>query len=157
VRQLQPWSENLAKRQVKAPKVYLADTGMLHTLLGLPTADAVKSHPRVGASWEWFAMSAVIRRLGARESKCWFWATHQGAELDLLVTDGTKRRGFEFKRTVAPVVTKSMRIAMQDLRLGSLDVVHAGDDTFQMGDRIRAVALGRVLDDVEPLAQRKRR
>lgn len=151
VRQLPAWSENLGKRQVKAPKVYVADTGMLHALLGLADEDALLSHPKVGASWEAFALRAVTRRLGAHDDECWFWATQQGAELDLLVVRGGRRYGFEMKRTVAPEITKSMRIAMDDLRLERLAVIHAGERTFELGDRIRAVALKRVLLDLPPL------
>jgi uncharacterized protein len=93
----------------------------------------------------------VVRRLGAREDQCWFWATHQGAELNLLVVDGARRLGFEMKRTVAPATTKSMHVALADLRLDRLDVIHAGDDTYPLTERIRAVALRRVLEDVAPL------
>jgi predicted AAA+ superfamily ATPase len=88
VRQLQPWHENIAKRQVRAPKVYLADTGLLHALLGLGTRDALDGHPKVGASWEWFVIRELVRRLGVPREECWFWATHAGAELDLLVVHG---------------------------------------------------------------------
>ncbi|MCE9635288.1 MAG: ATP-binding protein [Planctomycetes bacterium] len=151
VRVLPPWSENLAKRQVRAPKVYIADTGLLHSLLGIETLDGLERHPKVGASWEGFAIGAVARRLGAREDQCYCWATHQNAELDLLVVDGDRRLGFEVKRTVAPAVTKSMHVALADLRLDRLDVIHAGDDTYPLTGKIRAVALRRVLDDVAPL------
>lgn len=96
-------------------------------------------------------MMAVTRRLGARDDECWFWATQQGAELDLLVIRGGRRYGFEMKRTVAPEITKSMRIAMEDLKLERLNVMHAGDRTFDLSDRIRAVALKRVLLDLPPL------
>ena len=95
VRQLQPWHANLSKRQVKAPKVYLRDSGLLHALLGLETEHDLLAHPQLGASWEGFAMGQVIRRLGARPRECFFWATHGGAELDLLVVRGNVRRGFE--------------------------------------------------------------
>ncbi len=144
VRQLQPWHENLAKRQVKSPKVYLSDSGLLHALLGIESLGELESHPRLGASWEGFALEAVIRTLGARPDECHFWATHSGAELDLLIVRGGKRRGFEFKRTEAPALTPSMRIALKDLKLDQLDVVHAGRETFPLGERVRAVPLGRV-------------
>lgn len=151
VRQLQPWHENLSKRQVRAPKTYVADSGLLHALLGLATASDVASHPKVGASFEGFALQEVVARLGARPEECFFWATHGGAELDLLVVRGNLRLGFEFKRSEAPKVTPSMRTALHDLSLDRLDVVHAGTETWPMGDRLRAVALSRVLDDVEVL------
>ncbi len=151
VRTLRPWRENLKKRQVKSPKVYVADPGLLHTLLGVETRDDLLGHPKVGASWEGLAVHAIVRRLGARPDECHFWATHAGAELDLLVVRGALRLGFEMKRTVAPTVTRSMHVALADLRLDRLDVIHAGKDTYPLTDRIRAVALRRVLTDVAPL------
>jgi predicted AAA+ superfamily ATPase len=151
VRQLQPWHENISKRQVKAPKVYLADSGLLHTLLNLKTLRDLEGHPKVGASWEGFAMAQVIRSLRARREECYFWATHGGAELDLLVIRGLKRRGFEFKRTSSPKVTPSMRSALSDLHLQSLDIIHAGEATFPLDKKIRAVALTRLLEDIRPL------
>lgn len=152
VRQLQPWHENLSKRQVKAPKLYIADSGLLHTLLNLPALHDLQGHPKVGASWEGFALDQTVRHIGARAEECFFWATHGGAELDLLVVRGRTRLGFEFKRTSAPRVTPSMRTALRDLGLKRLDVVHAGTATFPLSARIRAVALSRLLQDVAPLA-----
>jgi len=151
VRLLRPWSENLAKRQVKSPKVYLSDSGLLHSLLDVRSAADLERHPKVGASWEGFAIGAVVDRLRARWDECYFWATHGGAELDLLVVRGRTRLGFEMKRTTAPAVTRSMRTALNDLKLGRLDVVHAGPDTFPLAPRIRAVALRRLLEDLDPL------
>jgi predicted AAA+ superfamily ATPase len=151
VRRLPPWSENLGKRQVKSPKLYIADTGILHSLLGIESRAGLESHPKVGASWEGFGMSQVMERLGASRDECYFWATQAGAELDLLVIRGDRRMGFEFKRTVAPQVTKSMHIALEDLRLSSLDVVHAGDQTFPLREGIRALSLKRILTDLKPL------
>ncbi len=140
-RQLLPFSENLKKRQVKSPKVYIADSGLLHALLNLRDTTDLEGHPKVGASWEGFAMDIVLRQLEARPDECYFWRTHAGAELDLLVVRGRRRIGFEFKRTVAPKITRSMREAMKDLRLDHLDVIHAGDATFPLADKMRAVAL----------------
>lgn len=151
IRQLPPWHENISKRQVKSPKVYLTDSGLLHTLLNLRTLNDLEGHPKVGASWEGFAMGQVIRCLGARREECYFWATHGGAELDLLVTRGLKRWGFEFKRTSSPKVTPSMRSALSDLHLQSLDIIHAGETTFPLDRKIRAIALTRVLKDINPL------
>jgi len=151
LRQLPPWFENIGKRQVKAPKVYIADSGLLHTLLNVPTRADLEGHPKVGASWEGFALGEVMTRLGAQPEECFFWATHAGAELDLLVVRGNRRWGFEFKRTVAPRLTRSMHAALADLRLERLDVVHAGDQTFPLADTVRALALGRLLDDLDPL------
>jgi hypothetical protein len=151
IRQLPPWHENISKRQVKAPKVYIADSGILHTLLNLTNLEDLNGHPKLGASWEGFVLREVTRRLGARREECFFWATHGGAELDLLVVRGRQRLGFEFKRTSAPRVTKSMRVALKDLNLSRLDVVHAGEETYELARGIRAVALSRLLDDLKPL------
>jgi predicted AAA+ superfamily ATPase len=151
VRQLQPWHENLRKRQVKRPKVYLSDSGLLHTLLGLESMAELESHPKLGASFEGFALKEVQARLGARREECFFWSTHSGAELDLLVVRGQRRLGFEFKRTDAPKVTRSMKTVISDLRLERLDVVHAGEHTFPLDQSIRALALTRLLDDLAPL------
>ena len=151
VRVLPPWHENLSKRQVKSPKVYISDSGLLHSLLGIGTPDDLERHPKVGASWEGFGISQVVDRLRAGWHECFFWRTHAGAELDLLVVRGRIRRGYEFKRTMAPTVTPSMRQALVDLKLSSLDVVHAGADTFPLAKGIRAVALSRLHLDVEPL------
>jgi predicted AAA+ superfamily ATPase len=151
VRQLQPWFENLGKRQVKAPKAYITDSGLLHTLLGIRDARALDAHPKLGASWEGVVVGQIIQHLGAAPEECFFWATHQGAELDLLVVRGSRRLGFEVKRTSAPQMTKSMRIAFADLKLDRLDVIHAGQAIFPIGDRGRAVAARRMLLDTKPL------
>lgn len=152
VRQLPPWHENLAKRQVRSPKVYLRDSGLLHLLLGVGTARQLEAHPKVGASWEGLGLTTVLDRLGARPGETYFWGTHAGAELDLFVARGRSRLGFEFKRTVAPTVTSSMRTAVADLRLDRLDVIHGGRETFPLASRIRAVPLERILLDVEALS-----
>jgi predicted AAA+ superfamily ATPase len=151
VRQLAPWHENLGKRQVKAPKVYVADSGILHTLLGVNTMTLLQRHPKVGASWEGFVIDTVIRHLGAEREECWFWATHGGAELDLLVIRGRRRLGFEIKLTTTPKVTPSMRSALDSLRLQRLDIVHSGDHTFELARGVRAVAFRRLLTDIKPL------
>ncbi len=151
VRQLQPWHENISKRQVKSPKVYISDSGVLHALLNLPEQADLDAHPKSGASWEGFAIDQIIRHLGARPEECYFWATHAGAELDLLIVRGRKRYGFEIKRTTAPKVTPSMRHALEDIKLTSLDVIHAGEHTFPMSGKIRAVPLQNLLEDVAPL------
>jgi len=151
IRQISPWYENISKRQVKAPKIYIADSGVLHTLLGLRTLKDLEGHPKVGASWEGFVLEQVIRHLAARVDECFFWATHGGAELDLLVVRGQRRMGFEIKRTTSPQITPSMRYALSDLHLRSLDVIHAGETTFPMDKKIRAVAFRRLLQDIKPL------
>lgn len=156
VRQLPPWHENVAKRQVKSPKVYIADCGLLHTLLNLRTQADLEVHPKLGASWEGWVLEQVVRRLNVERQECFFWATHAGAELDLLVVRGRMRLGFEAKRTVAPSLTASMRHALQDLRLDRIDVIHAGDRTFALAERVRAVALSRLLEDLGPLGRSAR-
>jgi uncharacterized protein len=151
VRQLLPWHENISKRQVKAPKVFIHDSGLLHALLNLRTMADLEGHPKAGASWEGFLLNEVVRRLGAEPEECFFWATHAGAELDLLVVRGNVRLGFEIKRTTAPKVTRSMRTAMSDLQLRELTVIHAGEHSFALGERMRAVAVTRIMEDIEPL------
>ena len=152
IRQLQPWFENLGKRQVKTPKVYIADSGLLHSLLDLGAYADLVGHPKVGASWEGFAMAQVLVRLGVHPRQCFFWATHAGAELDLLVVRSARRFGFEFKHTAAPRLTASMRVALRDLKLERLDVVYVGNETFDLSRNVRALGLSRVLNDLEPLS-----
>lgn len=151
VRQLQPWYENIRKRQIKSPKVYIIDSGLLHGLLNLPTQRDVDAHPKLGASWEGFILEQLIRHMNAESEECFFWATHAGAELDFLVIRGSQRRGFEIKRTATPKITPSMHSALNDLQLSSLDVIHAGEHTFPLHENIRAVSFYRLLDDIEPL------
>ncbi len=148
VRQLQPWHENISKRQVKSPKVYIADSGLLHALLGIKTRNDLERHPKIGASWEGFVIEQIVRRTGFRKEDCFFWATHAGAELDLLVVRGRNRLGFEVKLTGSPRVTPSMRSALSDLKLQRLYVIHAGEETFQLEKKIQAVALPRLLEDL---------
>jgi hypothetical protein len=144
IRQLPAWHENLGKRQVKAPKVYFRDSGLLHNLIDARTREDLEQHPRAGASWEGFAMEEAIRLARARPEECHFWATHSGAELDLLIVRGRRREGFEFKRTTAPGLTASMRIALEDLELDRLTVVHTGRETVPLAGRVRAVPLSRL-------------
>jgi predicted AAA+ superfamily ATPase len=143
VRQLQPWHQNLAKRQVKSPKIYFRDSGLLHVLLGIESASDLWRHPLSGASWEGFAMEQILRI--AQPDEAYFWATHQGAELDLLMLRGSQRIGVEFKRSDAPSVTRSMRTAIDDLKLDALYVVHGGNLRYRMAEGIEAVPLWAVL------------
>jgi predicted AAA+ superfamily ATPase len=149
--QLQPWHENLKKRQVRAPKVYLSDSGLLHALLNLGSLHDLEGHPKIGASWEGFLLNQIVHRLGVRPRECYFWATHSGAELDLLVVRGRRRFGFEIKRTVSPKITPSMRNAIADLRLNRLDIVHAGDSTYPVTQTVRALAASKLLRDLRPI------
>ncbi len=139
VRILRPWEASIAKRQVKSPKVFVRDSGMLHAVLGVATAEQLRERPQVGASFEGFVVEQAIHALGARAAECHHWATPQGAELDLLVVRGSRRVGIEVKCTEAPQFTKSMEIAMKDLRLDRLWVVHQGRDRFTMRPNVEAL------------------
>ncbi|MBF0245323.1 MAG: DUF4143 domain-containing protein [Planctomycetes bacterium] len=139
VRVLPPWFENLKKRQQKTPKIYLRDTGLLHSLLGLRTRLELLGHPKVGASWEGFALEQILVSLHTRDA--YFWGTHSGAELDLLVLLRGRRLGFEFKFADAPVITKSMRMALEDLGLEHLWVVYPGAHSFPLASRISALPI----------------
>jgi predicted AAA+ superfamily ATPase len=142
VRQLQPWHENLKKRQVKSPKVYLRDTGVLHSLLHIPGMGELWAHPRLGASWEGFCLEQVVAALNTQE--IYFWATQGGAELDLLFFSGGRRYGVEFKYNEAPHVTKSMQSALTDLTLAHLWVVYPGTVRYAAHERITMLPLAEV-------------
>jgi predicted AAA+ superfamily ATPase len=146
VRQLQPWHANLGKRQVKAPKIYFRDSGLLHALMGIRTLEELVTHPHSGASWEGFALEQVLRI--AQPDEAFFWATHQGAELDLLMLRAGQRIGVEFKRADAPRVTTSMRIACEDLHLDALYVVYPGRHRYLLAEGIEAVPLAALLPSV---------
>ena len=134
VRQLQPWHENLRKRQVKSPKIYFRDSGLLHSLLNIPDYHSLTGNPRLGASWEGFALEQVLQIIHPTEA--YFWATHSGAELDLLFFKKGKRYGVEFKFNEAPKITKSMHIAVKDLSLDYLWVVYPGKEEYPVTDKI---------------------
>lgn len=146
LRLLKPWHANLAKRQVKAAKLYLRDSGLLHQLLGITSMAGLRSHPRYGASWEGFALEQVLARFG--EQGAWFWATQRGAELDLLLQRDGCFWGFEFKCSDAPRTSRSMHIACDDLNLEHLWVVYPGADRYPMAERITALPL-RQLDGLK--------
>jgi hypothetical protein len=139
VRQLPPWHENLQKRQVKAPKVYLRDTGLLHQLLGVRTGQELVAHPKCGASWEGYAIEETLKLL--QPDDAYFWATHNGAELDLLLFTRGRRLGVEVKRADAPTLTPSMRIALTDLHLDHLTVLYPGTKPYSLADRVSVVPL----------------
>jgi uncharacterized protein len=141
---LQPWFENAGKREVKAPKVYLRDSGLLHYQLGIESYADLLGHPKSGASWEGFALGEIVHTLRADARQCFFWALHSGAELDLLIVRGKRRLGFEIKLTDAPRVTPSMRSALDILKLERLYVVHSGRDAFPLAERIEALPLARI-------------
>lgn len=139
IRQLQPWHANIKKRQVKSPQVFIRDSGVLHALLSLQTHEALLSHPKAGASWEGFVIEEIAVRTRSRD--LYFWATHAGAELDLLLFQQGKAIGLEIKHTDAPRTTKSMRIAIEDLQLKHLFVVYPGKESFPLDDKISALSI----------------
>lgn len=139
VRKLPPWHENLKKRQVKSPKIYVRDSGIVHNLLGLETFHALQSHPKLGASWEGFALENILARSRTREA--YFWATHAGAELDLLLFHHGRRIGFEFKYADAPGMTKSLHAALGDLSLDRAWVVYPGRERYRLHEKVEAIPL----------------
>lgn len=146
IRELQPWHENIKKRQVKSPKIYFRDSGILHSLMGILNKEKLQNSPKLGASWEGFALEEVIRKYEARARDCFFWATHQGAELDLLIFKNNRRIGFEFKYSEKPSLTKSMKIAVENLKLDELIVIHPKKADFPLDKNIRATGLPFLID-----------
>lgn len=139
LRQLQPWHANLGKRQVKSPKIYVRDSGLLHQLLGLDSEKALLSHPKLGASWEGFVIEQVLAV--EAHDRAWFWATHQGAGIDLLLHRGDRLLGVEVKRADAPRLTSSIRIAIDDLGLERVAVVYPGVKRYPLSDSVEVVPL----------------
>ena len=137
VRRLQPWHENMKKRQVKSPKIYFRDSGLLHQLLGIQTGSDLQLHPRLGASWEGYVLEEILK--SQQPDEAWFWATHAGAELDLLMMQRGLRIGVEIKRMDAPRLTASMRIAVDELKLDRLLVVYPGDRHYALAERVEAL------------------
>ena len=151
--QLKPFYQNISKRQVKAPKIYIKDSGLLHSLLGIGSLLDLERHPKIGASWEGFIVGEILHQLNIEPSEAYFWATHAGAELDLLVFIKGKPIGFEIKRTASPKVTPSMRISIADLNLDQLFVIHAGDHEFKMAQKIFAIPMSRLKQNLETLSR----
>jgi uncharacterized protein len=143
VRQLPPWFENLGKRQYKAPKVYVRDSGLLHALLTLQSQADLEGHPKYGASWEGFALEQVLSVTGAQQA--FYWGTHAGAELDLLLIRHGRRYGIEFKTTAAPTMTKSLHIALNDLGLDRAWIVYPGTETYRVHESVEAIPLSRMM------------
>ncbi len=139
IRQLPPWFENLGKRQVKSPKVYIRDSGLLHALLGIGSRRDLENHPKVGASWEGYAVEEILKAL--RPDEAYYWATHQGAEIDLMLFKHGRRIGVECKRMDAPTLTPSMHIALTDLKLDELHIVYPGESRYRLADKVDAVPL----------------
>jgi len=149
--QLKPWHQNISKRQVKAPKVYLKDSGILHSLLGIGSLIDLERHPKLGASWEGFVLGEILHQLNIPPHAAYFWATHAGAELDLLVFRDGQPIGFEIKRTASPKMTPSMRTSLSDLNLVKLLVIHAGEHTFPLHEKIIAVPLSQLRQYLETI------
>ncbi len=147
IRQLQPWYVNLKKRQVKSPKIFFRDSGILHALLSIQTAQALQVHPKLGASWEGFAMEEIIKARQARSEDCFFWSTYGDAEIDLLIYQNDKLTGFEFKYVDAPKVTKSMQIALKDLDLEHIYVIYPGNKNYQLSKNISVLGLENFLSE----------
>ena len=143
VRQLAPWHQNLGKRQVKSPKIYWRDSGLLHQLLGIANQASLLAHPKCGASWEGFVFEQLIRELAPDE--VYFWATHTGAELDGLFIREGHRLGIEIKRADAPRLTPSMRHSLADLKLDALWVIYPGTQTYALHERVQVMPLAAVL------------
>lgn len=152
VRQLAPWFENLGKRQYKAPKVYVRDSGLLHSLLGVDSQADLEGHPKYGASWEGFVLEQILSVTGVEQA--FFWGTHAGAELDLLLLRRGRRYGIEIKMSAAPQMTKSLHIAMADLHLERAWVVYPGQQTYPLDRRVEAVGLPAILDILARLTRR---
>lgn len=143
IRQLFPWHANLKKRQVKAPKVYLRDTGLLHHLLGIRSEKELLMHPKCGASWEGYVIEEALHIL--RPDEAYYWATHNGAEIDLVLIKNGRRFGVECKRLDAPKLTPSMKIAIQDLQLERIWVIYPGTRRYKMADRVEALPFEEVI------------
>lgn len=144
VRELEPWFENISKRQVKAPKIYIRDSGILHALLSIQYDTELQVYPKLGASWEGFAMEEIIKHYEARPEECFFWRTQSGAELDLLIMKNGKRLGFEVKYSDVPKITQSMRVALQDLKLDHLYVICPLGAKYPLADNMTAMGLENV-------------
>ncbi|MDP8216237.1 MAG: DUF4143 domain-containing protein [Candidatus Kaelpia imicola] len=149
IRQVQPWFGNIKKRQVKSPKIYFYDTGILHSLLGIGTKNDLSAHPKYGASWEGFVMEEIINSVKLHE--VYFWRTHQGAEIDLIFNKGGRMYGVEIKRADAPVMTPSMRIALEDLKLKRIAVIYPGNRHYSIHRQIDVVPFNEILGGMEGL------
>jgi predicted AAA+ superfamily ATPase len=145
IRVLRPWYENLKKRQVKTPKIYFRDSGIYHSLLGLNNKESLVISPKIGASWEGFALEQIIRYYNAEPEECYFWSSHNIAEIDLLIFKNGKRIGFEIKYTDTPKITQSMKISLEDLKLDQIKVIFPGNINFRLSEKIEAVGFETLL------------
>jgi len=146
VRRLTPWFENIKKRQIKTPKIYFRDSGVYHRLMGIPGMEQMVTHPKLGASWEGFALEQVIRASGVSEEEAYFWGVHNQAELDVLLFRNGKRLGFEVKYTATPKVTTSQRIALEQLNLDALTIVCPGCADYPLDEKIHVTGLAHIAD-----------
>ena len=142
VRQLQPWHANIKKRQVKAPTIYFSDTGILHGLLGIRTMNDLLAHPKHGASWEGYVIGEVIRAI--EPDDVYFWATYQGAEMDLVFSKAGRMYGVEVKRADAPAMTPSIKIALEDLNLERIAVIYPGEKRYALNKQVDVVPFNKV-------------
>ena len=149
IRQIQPWHANIKKRQVKAPRIYVRDTGVLNSLLGLKTETEVLRHPSCGASWEGYVIEEVIHSVNPDD--VYFWATHQGAEIDLVFFKGGRMYGVEVKRADAPTMTPSMRIALEDLKLERIAVIYPGDRRYSLHKKIEVVPFETIIGGMKEI------
>ena len=141
IRQLQPWHENIKKRQVKSPKIYFRDSGVLHSILNLKSHFELLGYPKLGASWEGFALEEFVRFYNVRNQECYFWSTYSGAEIDLLLPCQDQFLAFEFKFSDAPKMTKSMQIVLQDLPIKHLYVIYPGNKDYPLSDKVTVRSL----------------
>jgi len=141
VRVLSPWHNNTKKRLVRSPKIYIADSGLFHSLMSIDTREQLLSHPKLGASWEGFALEAVARKIGKNDHEVFFWATHASAELDLFFRHGGRNFGVEIKYEDSPRITKSMHVAIRDLDLDHLFVVHPGKESYMLAENVSVVPI----------------
>ncbi len=148
IRELTPWIENINKRQIKSPKIYFRDSGIFHSLLGIHDLHALQNHPKLGASWEGFALEEIIRVHHAEPEECYFWGIHSQGELDLLILKNAKRLGFEFKYSDAPRLTSSMQLAQDTLRLDKLTVIYPGNSCYRLTTAIEVVGLENYLKTI---------
>ncbi len=148
VRRIRPWQADLPRRQVKSPKVYFRDSGLLHYCLGITTFGELERHPRSWASWEGLVVENLMHSLGQETNQYYFWAAHTGAKVDLIAQTGAVLRGFAIRRSARPRLTRTMQKTMEELSLSRMDIVHAGSDSFPLGPRSRALAFQRLREDL---------
>ena len=145
VRRLSPWFENIGKRQVKTPKIYFRDSGLLHRLAGVNDAGQLHVWPKLGASWEGFALEEIIRLANASEEEAYFWSVHSQGELDLMIVKDGQRLGFEFKYADSPKATSACHMALEHLKLDQLTIVCPGDVEHELADKVRVRGLNRIM------------